>query len=88
MEQSGADTDDIIRPIDQKNEGDVENKVKRLLRKNRGFESNFTTAYNILNKIMNAASQGNSFDRSPDTMNAMRCAREILEIWFNELERC
>ena len=88
MEQSGIDTDDIIRPIDQKNEGEVENEVKRLLRKNRGFKSNFTTACNILNKIINAASQGNNFDRSPDTMNAMRRARETLEIRFNKLERC
>ena len=41
-----------------------------------------------MNKIINAASQGNSFDRSPDTMNAMRRARETLEIRFNKLERC
>ena len=58
MEQSGFDTDDIVRPIDQQNEGDVENEVKRLLRKNRGFKSNFTTACNILNKIINATGIG------------------------------
>ena len=88
MEQSGVDTDDIIRTLDRQNEGDVENEIKRLLRKNRGFKSNFTIACNILNKIINAASQGNSFDRSSDTMNAMRRARETLEIRFNKLERC
>ena len=56
MEQSCVDTDDIIRTLDRQNEGEVENEVKRLLRKNRGFKSNFTIACNILNKIVNDTS--------------------------------
>ena len=54
MEQSGIDTDDIIRPIDQKNEGEVENEVKRLLRKNRGFKSNFTIACRLILQIFSS----------------------------------
>ena len=89
MDQIGPDSDDIYRQIDEENEAECTAEVTRLRKKLRGYKTHFTIALNVLTSLINASQNGdNQFDRSTDSMNAMRRAREKLESRFNKLEKC
>ena len=83
------DPDDILRQIDVNNVAECATELNRLLRKRRTFKSTFTMANNTLISFINASQgENDQFDRSVDTMNAMRRARETLELRYTRLERC
>ena len=83
------DPDDMLRQIDIDNAAECATEFNRLLRKRRTFKATFTQAYNTLvNYISAARGENNQFDRSVDTMNAMRRAKEKLELRFDRLEKC
>ena len=89
MDQLGPDPDDIYRQINEENEAECTAEVTRLRKKNRGYKTHFTMAFNVLRSLINASQNGdNQFDRSTDSMNAMRRAREKLEYRYNKLEKC
>ena len=89
MDHLDPDPEDIYRQIDLENEAECTAEVTRLRKKLRGYKTHFTIAFNILSSLVNASQNGdNQFDRSTDTMNAMRRAREKLESRFNKLEKC
>ncbi len=73
MDQIGLDQDDIYRQIDEGNEAECTAEINRLRKKNRGYKTHFTMAFNVLRSLINASQNGdNQFDRSTDSMNAMR----------------
>ena len=83
------DPDDILRQIDVNNVAECATELNRLLKKRRTFKSTFTMANNTLISFINASQgENDQFDRSVDTMNAMRRARETLELRYTRLERC
>ena len=89
MNHLDTDSDDIYRQIDMENEAERTAEVDRLRKKLRGYKTHFTIAFNVLGSLINASqNRNNQFDRSTDTMNAMRRAREKLESRFNKLEMC
>ena len=89
MDHLDPDPEDIYRQIDLENEAECTAEVTRLRKKLRGYKTHFTIAFNVLGSLINASqNRNNQFDRSTDTMNAMRRAREKLESRFNKLENC
>ena len=83
------DPDDIFRQIDLENPAECSAEFNRLLKKRKPFKATFTTAYNILvNHIAAARGENGQFDRSVVTMNALRCAKETLELRYSRLEKC
>ena len=89
MDHLDPDSSDIYRQIDEENAAECTAEVTRLLKKLRGFKSHFTLAFRVLVTLINASRNAdNQFDRSTDTMNAMRRARETLESRYKKLEKC
>ena len=89
MDHLDPDSSDIYRQIDEENAAECTAEVTRLLKKLRGYKSHFTLAFRVLARLINASqNENNQFDRSTDTMNAMRRARVTLESRYKKLEKC
>ena len=89
MDHIDPDSADIYREINEENQAECTAEIARLLRKLKGYQSHFTIALGVLARLINSSQNGdNQFDRSTDTMNAMRRARYTLESRYKKVEKC
>ena len=55
MAQIGPDPDDIYRQINEENEAECTAELTRLRKKNRGYKTHFTMAFNVLRSLITAS---------------------------------
>ena len=81
------DPDDIIRDIDLDNQDDVEDENSRLIKKRKGYRSNFTLSVNSINNLITASRGDNgALDKSQANKEALLRAREKLEVRYEKLQ--
>ena len=77
------DPDDIIRDIDLDNQDDVEDENSRLIKKRKGYRSNFTLSVNSINSLITASRGDNgAVNKSQANKDALLRAREKLEVRY------
>ena len=81
------DPDDIFRDIDLDNQDDVDEENSRLIKKRKGYRSNFTLSINSINNLITASRFDNgAVDKSQGNREALQRAREKLEIRYEKLQ--
>ena len=86
-EQEYQDPDDIFRDIDLDNEDDVNEENERLIKKRKGYRSNFTLSVNSINNLITASRGDNgALDKSQANKEALLRAREKLEVRYEKLQ--
>ena len=86
-EQEYQDPDDIFRDIDLDNEDDVAEENTRLIKKRKGYRSNFTLSINSINNLITASRfENGAVDKSQGNREALQRAREKLEIRYEKLQ--
>ena len=86
-EQEYQDPDDIFRDIDLDNEDDVFEENNRLIKKRKGYRSNFTLSVNGINNLITASRGDNgAVDKSQANKEALLRAREKLEVRYEKLQ--
>ena len=84
---SEQDPDDIIRDIDLDDPDDVIEENNRLIKKRKGYRSNFTLSVNGINNLITASRGDNgAVDKSQANKEALLRAREKLEIRYEKLQ--
>ena len=86
-EQEYQDPDDIIRDIDLDDPDDVIEENNRLIKKRKGYRSNFTLSVNGINNLITASRGDNgAVDKSQANKEALLRAREKLEVRYEKLQ--
>ena len=86
-EQEYQDPDDIFRDIDLDNEDDVIEENNRLIKKRKGYRSNFTLSVNGINNLITASRGDNgAVDKSQANKEALLRARGKLEVRYEKLQ--
>ena len=81
------DPDDIFRDIDLEDEDAIKEENKRLIKKRKGYRSNFTLSINSINNLITASRFDNgAVDKSQGNREALQRAREKLEIRYEKLQ--
>ena len=81
------DPDDIFRDIDLEDEDAIKEENKRLIKKRKGYRSNFTLSINSINNLITASHFDNgAVDKSQGNREALQRAREKLEIRYEKLQ--
>ena len=81
------DPDDIFREIDLEDEDAIKEENKRLIKKRKGYRSNFTLSINSINNLITASRFDNgAVDKSQGNREALQRAREKLEIRYEKLQ--
>ena len=81
------DPDDIFRDIDLEDEDAIKGENKRLIKKRKGYRSNFTLSINSINNLITASRFDNgAVDKSQGNREALQRAREKLEIRYEKLQ--
>ena len=85
--QEYQDPDDIFRDIDLENEDEVDEENARLIKKRKGYRSNFTLSINSINNLITASRfENGAVDKSQGNREALQRAREKLEIRYEKLQ--
>ena len=86
-EQEYQDPDDIFRDIDLDDPDDVIEENNRLIKKRKGYRSNFTLSVNGINNLITASRGDNgAVDKSQANKEALLRAREKLEVRYEKLQ--
>ena len=81
------DPDDIFRDIDLEDEDAIKEENKRLIKKRKGYRSNFTLSINSINNLITASRFDNgAVDKSQGNREALQRAREKLETRYEKLQ--
>jgi len=81
------DPDDIFRDIDLDDEEEVIEENKRLIKKRKGYRSNFTLSVNSINNLITASRFDNGMvNKSQGNKEALLRAREKLEVRYEKLQ--
>ena len=85
--QEHQDLDDIFRDINLENEDEVDEENARLIKKRKGYRSNFTLSINSINNLITASRfENGAVDKSQGNREALQRAREKLEIRYEKLQ--
>ena len=85
--QEYQDPDDIFRDIDLDNQDDVDEENVRLIKKRKGYRSNFTLSVNSINSLITASRGDNgAVNKSQANKDALLRAREKLEVRYERLQ--
>ena len=86
-EQEYQDPDDIFRDIDLDNQDDVNEENHRLIKKRKGYRSNFTLSINSINNLITASRfENGTVNKSQANKEALLRAREKLEVRYEKLQ--
>ena len=81
------DPDDIFREIDLEDQDAIDEENARLIKKRKGYRSNFTLSVNSINNLITASRGDNgTLDKSQANKEALLRAREKLEIRYEKLQ--
>ena len=81
------DPDDIFRDIDLDDEEEVIEENNRLIKKRKGYRSNFTLSVNSINNLITASRFDNGkVNKSQANKEALLRAREKLEVRYEKLQ--
>ena len=81
------DPDDIFRDIDLEDEDAIKEENKRLIKKRKGYRSNFTLSINSINNLITASHFDNgTVNKSQANKEALLRAREKLEVRYEKLQ--
>ena len=79
-EQEYQDPDDIFRDIDLEDEDAINEENARLIKKRKGYRSNFTLSINSINNLITASRfENGAVDKSQGNREALQRARENLK---------
>ena len=81
------DPDDIFREIDLEDQDAIDEENARLIKKRKGYRSNFTLSINSINNLITASRfENGAVDKSQGNREALQRAREKLEIRYEKLQ--
>ena len=87
LEPENQNPDDIFRDIDLDDEEEVADENGRLIKKRKGYRSNFTLSVNSINNLITASRGDNgAVDKSQANKEALIRAREKLEVRYEKLQ--
>ena len=79
--------DDIFREIDLEDQDAIDEENARLIKKRKGYRSNFTLSVNSINNLITASRGDNgAINKSQANKNALQRAREKLEVRYEKLQ--
>ena len=85
--QEYQDPDDIFRDIDLNEQDDIDEENIRLIKKRKGYRSNFTLSVNSINNLMTASRfDSGGVNRSQGNKEALLRARQKLETRYEKLQ--
>ena len=87
LEPENQDPDDIFRDINLDDEQEAIQENNRLMKKRKGYRSNFTLSLNSINNLILASSFDNgTVNKSQANKEALLRAREKLEVRYEKLQ--
>ena len=87
LEPENQEPDDIFRDIDLDDEEEVRDENNRLIKKRKGYRSNFTLSVNSINNLITASHFDNgTVNKSQANKEALLRAREKLEVRYEKLQ--
>ena len=87
LDPENQDPDDIFRDIDLDDEEEVADENGRLIKKRKGYRSNFTLSVNSINNLITASRfENGTVNKSQANKEALLRAREKLEVRYEKLQ--
>jgi len=87
LDPENQDPDDIFRDIDLDDEEEVADENGRLIKKRKGYRSNFTLSVNSINNLITASRfENGTVKKSQANKEALLRAREKLEVRYEKLQ--
>ena len=85
--QDYQEPDDIFRDIDLEDQDVIDEENARLIKKRKGYRSNFTLSINSINNLITASRfDSGAVDKSQGNREALQRAREKLEVRYEKLQ--
>ena len=87
LDPENQDPDDIFRDIDLDDQEVIDEENARLIKKRKGYRSNFTLSVNSINNLITASHFDNGMvNKSQANKEALLRAREKLEVRYEKLQ--